>query len=593
MKPGWLVVTALVLSACGGAHASARPATPQPAPMAWAGPSGRVSLDAGWRVKVGRHGRYRAVSVPYSPNARHITSLASYRGSIAWYRRSFTVAGGDYAIRFESVNHRASVWIDGRRVARHTGDFLPFDVRVRLARGTHTLVVRADWRDPEQMRADGWFRSWFNYGGIDREVTLRRLAASELDSPGIVTRLSRGAARVTVTVRVRNRGNPRALRVTGTLGGTPLRFPAVRLANNRMAWVRATVTIPRPRLWSPAHPNLTALALAVPRESGYRAQVGLRELRWSGERLYLNGRRLELRGASLQEDAPGIGDALSPQQMDAIVARLKSIGANATRAQHALSEPLLERLDRAGILVWQEVGPFDVPGRWAATTPARRALALRKVRLGVLADRIHPSILTWSLINEVAFNGDPHGQRGYVAAGAAEARRLDPGRPIAIDVWGTHLPTHPGSIYRHVDMVGVTNYEGWYDDLWAPASTVDARIRALTERWRALFAGKVLVVTEFGAEANRANPTDAPGGLDFQARLLARHIRIYAADPHISGMLAWTLQDFALRPNFLGGSVRGLDRALKLHRGINAKGLFTYGGRPKPAAAVVRRAFSR
>ena len=54
---------------------------------------------------------------------------------------------GDYAIRFESVNHRASVWVDGRRVVRHTGAYLPFEARVRLSAGAHTLVVRADWRD--------------------------------------------------------------------------------------------------------------------------------------------------------------------------------------------------------------------------------------------------------------------------------------------------------------------------------------------------------------------------------------------------------------------------------------------------------------
>jgi hypothetical protein len=56
-------------------------------------------------------------------------------------------------------------------------------------------------------------------------------------------------------------------------------------------------------------------------------------------------------------------------------------------------------------------------------------------------------------------------------------------------------------------------------------------------------------------------------------------------------MLAWALQDFALRPNFLGGSVRAHAPGLLLRRGINAKGLFTYGGRPKPAVATVKRLF--
>ncbi|MFL5905305.1 MAG: hypothetical protein ACJ76Q_16065, partial [Solirubrobacteraceae bacterium] len=88
-----------------------------------------------------------------------------------------------------------------------------------------------------------------------------------------------------------------------------------------------------------------------------------------------------------------------------------------------------------------------------------------------------------------------------------------------------------------------------------------------------------------------ANPAHAPGGLRFQADLLARHIRAYQADPHLTGMLAWSLQDFALRPNFLGGSVRAYLPRLKLRRGLNAKGLFDYAGRPKPSVATVKRLF--
>src|SRR5918911_586471 len=84
---------------------------------------------------------------------------ASFEGAVAWYRTTVNVAApGDYAIRFESVNHRASVFVDGRLVARHTGAYLPFEARVRLAEGTHTLRVRADWRSPAEMQASAWHR---------------------------------------------------------------------------------------------------------------------------------------------------------------------------------------------------------------------------------------------------------------------------------------------------------------------------------------------------------------------------------------------------------------------------------------------------
>jgi hypothetical protein len=277
--------------------------------------------------------------------------------------------------------------------------------------------------------------------------------------------------------------------------------------------------------------------------------------------------------------------------MDRVVADLRAIGANATRSQHPLNPALLERLDRAGILVWQGVGPVDSPGAWTATTTALRHQGLRRVRLNIMQARTHPSVLLWNLGNEVANNGHAGGQADYMDAAARMAHRLDPDRPVALDVWGTHMPVRAGFMYRHVDAIGGTNYEGWYDDLHARPVTVDRRIRDWLGRLRSAFPGKVLAVTEFGAEANALNAPDEPGGLEFQARLVARHIRIYRAAPWLSGMLVWNLQDFALSPYFAGGSVRREAPAIALVEGINQKGLFTYGGRAKPAAAVVRRLY--
>ena len=421
--------------------------------------------------------------MPFSPNARHVRGVAgerSFAGSVAWYRTTVIVPrAGVYAIRFESVNHQAAVWVDGHFAAGHTGTYLPFEARVRLTGGAHTLVVRADWRDPAAMKADAWHRTWFNFGGINRPVSIRELGASELDSPSIVTHLDGTAAVVDLAVGLSNRAGPRTIAVRGTLAGTAVRFDPVHLGRGQRATVRARVRIARPDLWEPGHPTLEGLRLEVPGEAVFTARVGLREVRWAGGRLELNGEALKLRGASLQEDAPGRGDALTDADADAIVARLKAIGANATRSQHPLSDALLDRLDAAGILVWQGVGPVDAPGAWTSRTPVQQRRALRRVRLNVLQERLHPSVVAWNLANEVAGNGHYGGQPEYVDAAAQLAHRLDPGRPTAVDVWGTHMPDQAGFMYRHVDAVGATNYEGWYDDTLAPPATVQAAIDAL------------------------------------------------------------------------------------------------------------------
>jgi hypothetical protein len=599
-------VAVAVLALVGGAIGEQRGG--EPALPAVTGPAGAYDLAGPWVVRGDRAGRGvslgwtrggfagRTVNVPFSPNAHHVTGPAgtrSFAGSVAWYRTQIGLPHvGDYAIRFESVNHRATVWVDGRRVARHTGTYLPFEAHVRLAAGGHTLVVRADWRDPAAMKADAWHRTWFNFGGINRPVSIRELRASVLDAPSIVTRLDGRAATVDVTVRVTNRAAARTLQVVGSVAGAALRFAPVRLGAGAHATVRAQARIARPDLWEPGHPALQALRLAVPGETSFAARVGLREIDWRGGRLMLNDRPLRLRGASLQEDAEGRGDALTPADMDAVVARLKAIGANATRSQHPLSDELLARLDAAGILVWQGVGPVDAPGAWTSRTPAQRRRAVRRVRLNVLAARLHPSVLAWNLANEVAGDGHYGGQPEYVDAAAQLVHRLDPGRPVAVDLWGTHMPAVAGFMYRHIDAIGATNYEGWYEDTYAPPADLRVAIDWWLAELRQTFPGKALVVSEFGAEANRYNPPGAPGSESFQAALLALHIRAYEAAPWLDGELVWNLQDFALAPSFAGGSIRDEVPSINLVRGINQKGLFTYDGRAKPAVAAVRRAFA-
>jgi beta-glucuronidase len=105
------------------------------------------------------------------------------------------------------------------------------------------------------------------------------------------------------------------------------------------------------------------------------------------------------------------------------------------------------------------------------------------------------------------------------------------------------------------------------------------------------FAGKVLVISEFGAESNTLNPPGSPGSYGFQSRLLTRHIAVYEADPLLSGMLIWDLRDYPLTPTFQGGSIHSVLPNVHLIEGLNQKGLYTYQGRPKPAVGAVARLF--
>lgn len=606
----------LVIVASAESEATGTPVTLTPhggPPTIYAGPGDRAQLDGLWRFRRDREDTgldkgYQAgnfggelVRLPYVPDATKISGrrgIAVFRGTIGWYRTKIEVpVDGQYAIRFESVNHKAQVFVDGRRVGTHKGEYLPFDVKTFLKAGQrHTLVVRADWRGPTAMKRDGWHRLWFNFGGINRGVSIRRIGASELLHPTLRTRLAGGAALVDMKVHVHNNGEPRALGVKGTLtrGGRKLEFdfPAKAVGKEGTEVLEATVRVDDPELWSPASPSLWELALQVPGEASYRARVGLREVKADGSRLLINGAPVRLRGASIHEDAFGRGDGLRPSDQDRLVEQLKAVGANATRSQHPLDPGLLERLDAAGIMIWQGIGPTDAPGAWTSRGERRVQIAKDRVRTTLRQTQMHPSIITWNLANEVAGGGHPKGQIPYVDSMAEELHRTDPSRPVALDIWGAHPPREMSRIYRNIDMIGWTNYIGWYEATHAPQSELRQMIRTRLGKLRAVFPDKVIAVTEFGAEANGRNVTTKPGGYAFQSHLLDLHLSTYGSIPNLAGALVWNLRDFAVAPTFYGGSIKTQVPDIKLVRGLNQKGLFDVRNDAKPSVKVVSGRFA-
>lgn len=591
------------------AAASVRPALPS-----------AVSLE-GWRHRadpgdVGLRERWwrrppamRSVAVPGAAERREVGRAAGRRvfaGSVGWWRAALVVPeAGRYAVRFGSVGHRASVWIDGRRTCSHVGAYEPFDCHVRLRRGgRHSVMLRADWRDPERQAADGHDRAWFTWGGPSWAVTARRVTDVELRLVGVHTRLGDDTARVRLTVELHDNRRPRPAR-----GGTDHRrvgavlrhqgrllrvvFPDVALPRGARRRVRASVQVEDPALWAPGNPQLHDLRLTARGAAPVHRRVGLRDLRRRGTRLVLNGRPLRLLGAGLPPDARGHGDALTPNDRRRMIEQVRAIGANTVRTQLPLSDEMLDELDAAGIFVWQLIGPFDKAGRFWAQTPSRRARARARALATVDREASHPSIVAWTMTNELAGQGHPAGQADHLDDLARTLQRRTPGILVAADLWGSHPPRFAGPAFAHLDAVGLTEYIGMAELAGAPAEQQDARVRERLDGLRAALPGKAIVVTEFGANANQRNAAGRPGSLEYQAALLRRRIALYAARPDVAGMLVWVLRDYAVSADFSGGSLRGRVAGLRLSGPLSEKGLFRYDGSAKPAVGVVRKAFAR
>jgi len=463
-------------------------------------------------------------------------------------------------------------------------------------RAENTLVVRVDNHKAKEPR-----EGWWNWGGITRPVELVARGAVAIEDLGLMSDLrcdgpSRCRGGLLVDGWLVNRvDRPLTAEIVVSLrppsGGSTVsrRVPVNTLAVGERRRVRFRMPVRSPQLWSPGAPRLYG-AIVEARARGQtwqrqRLSVGLRSVAVRGGALLLNGRRVALRGASIQEDVRGKGPALSPSDMDDIVAKLRAVHANVTRAHYLLSEGLLERFDRAGILVWSQA-PIYHRDR-LLETPAQRSAALATLRATVIGARSHPSVITHSVANELSTVPDQTPTRLYLKAAAAAAKDLDPTIPAALDVLS--YPGFPRQrTYDAFPLLGINNYFGWY-----PGKKTHRTIR-LTDMvpylrtMHARYPDKALVVTEFGAEATTTGPVTQKQTYAFQADYIRRVLGIVSHMRFLSGAIYWTLQEFAVKPHWNGGALPPGEPADSIHN----KGLISYSGALKPAWRTAERIFA-
>jgi beta-glucuronidase len=613
-SPARLAVALLVLLATLAAPAAAAGAlTPEAKTIARDGPSGRYLLESDWYerpdpadagVQQGFPASdslagWRPIAVPSAVNAGDF-SVASYTGSVHWYRRDFELprssGGTSWVFRFESVNYRAKVWLNGTFLGSHAGAYLPFELRARTAhRGRNRLVVRVDSRrrpydiPPLSERGSGFEGGWWNYNGILREVYLRKVRKLDIEHAFVQPRLRcrRCVAKVGVDVSVRNvTGQARRARLIGSFGGRPLSFPQRRIRGLHSKGFHAQLRIRSPRLWEPGHPRLYTMRLRLVDQTGrivqrYVVHTGIRGLRVNRlGRIELNGREIDLRGAAIHEDSLDHGAALTPTQMRQTFRNLRDLGATITRAHYPLSPYELELADRYGIVVWAEIPVYRMKST-LFNVSGIRAHGLRMLREEITRDYNHPSVMVWSIGNENA-SRPKHGLQRFIRRAAAMARQMDPTRLIGIAIAG--LPSvEKQNVYLHLDVIGVNDYFGWYQ---GPRGSLADRtqLAGFLNRLHSDYPHQAFVVTEFGAEANRHGPVTEKGTYEFQSAFLEYHLRVLATKPFINAAIVWALHDFRVRPGWTGGDPLP-------HPPVNEKGLIDDTGFRKPAFETVRKIF--
>ncbi len=608
----------LLLALLPATAAAATTATvPNGKPLYYEGQDGRHVIDGPWLLRldptdVGLAQRFYAqtatdgwspATVPSAWNAGD-DSDASFTGSVAWYRKDFrlpsSAAALAWIVRFESVNFRATVWLNGRKLGDHVGGYTAFELDLPnvARRGVNRLVVRVDNRRPsaDLSGAAGELPippgGWWNYGGLLREVYLRPVDRVDIANVQVTPTLPCPTCSATVTVRASVRNVTHSLQhvtLSGRFGTLPLAFGTIAIAPGATATFTRALLVPKPKLWSPAHPSLydVRLAATATREAhgkptpaaGYRLRTGIRSLTVtrSGQ-LVLNGSVVHFRGVALHEDTATQGAAMDNATRARLMGLVKDVGATLVRSHYPLHPEFQELADREGVLIWSEIpATYQLPEADLGRAPFR-SLALQELREDILANRNHPSVAIWSVGNEMASVVGAN-QAAYLRTSAALVHQLDPTRPVGLAFAG-HPETPCQTAYAPIQVLGMNDYFGWYTGFGGNIADRD-ELAPFLDALRKCYPTKAIAVTEYGAEANRDGPVEEKGTYAFQQDFIDYHLRTFATKAWLTGSVYFALQEFRVRPGWGGGNPWGTPP-------FHTKGVVRLDFSEKPGYATLR-----
>ena len=576
-----------------------------------------IDVDSGWRylenATADVHAtervpldRWQRVDLPHTWNALDATDpVPGYRRDASWYQRALTLppapADARYVLHFEGANTVADVYVNGHHAGGHVGGYVGFDVDVTpfvKRGGANDLRVRVDNHDDAALIPSD--KSDFTiYGGLTRDVWLQVLPATSIAHLTVRTpSVSRESARVRARVTLRGAATAGARYAVDAILRAPngrVAASATRAIDSATQWIDLPA-VASPVLWSPASPSLYTLTVTLRRAGVPVDEISERVgLRWysfepNGPFL-LNGERLLLRGTHRHEEGAGVGAALSNAQHRADMAAIKAMGANFVRLAHYPQDPEVYRAaDSLGILLWDEL-PWCRGGMgdsaWQTNTK-------RLLREQIAQNENHPSIILWSMGNEVAdLLDDPATQTAPKLAAfmrelTAIAHEEDPTRPTSTRKFDEG--------FESVDVYSPSIWAGWYRGVYRDYEKALADARAKFPRF---------FHAEYGADAHvgrhnerpitgegmriDSGTTESVGKVvrniavngdwseSYQTDLLDWHLMISERTPGLTGTAQWAFRDFAtpLRP----------DNPIPY---VNQKGLFDRSGQPKDAYYVFK-----
>jgi beta-galactosidase len=423
----------------------------------------RLRFEDDWRFLLGdpagaegasyEAGGWRTVALPHDwsiegkidPKSPMGGSGGYFPAGAGWYRRTFTVPaawnGKRIGVEFEGVYMNATVYVNGHELGTHPYGYTSFfhDLTPHLKPGAgNVLAVRVDQSKQPNTR-------WYPGSGIYRHVWLNVTGPVHVAPWGVsvtTPEVSAARARVTIKARVANESSRQSkveLRTVvyagaGSAAGRSNSSATVEPGGS--VEVHQEIAVAKPALWTPESPSLYRVVTQVIEDGKTVDEVstpfGIRSLEWSAEKGFLlNGKAVKMTGGCVHHDNGPLGAAAFDRAEERRVQILKQSGFNAIRASHNPPSPaFLDACDRLGMMVIDEAFDCWSKGKNALDySVAFKDWWQRDIDAMVLRDRNHPSVVMWSIGNEIPERGDPLGAQEAKML-ADYLRGLDRTRPI-------------------------------------------------------------------------------------------------------------------------------------------------------------------
>lgn len=401
-------------------------------------------LETNWQKDID-DSQWSVVSVPHDwsihePFDINNSSGTGYLpGGIGWYRSVSTKSGlnllqGDrITLHFDGIYKRSEIWINGYHLGGQPSGYseMFFDITELLSYSEDddiTISIRVDHSDIADSR-------WYTGSGINRPVWLEIRKAIDIPINGttITTEnVSSASAKVMISQKIDNHDHADTIVINQDIFLAGATKPTVSSKNQFLAGESSSVStcaliIDNPELWSPDHPKLYRLITTFTKGNVVIASnevfFGINSTIFDpNQGFILNGKQLKLKGVCIHDDAGSFGSAVPAEVWIRRLLRLKDMGVNAIRMSHNPHSPILYKLcDVIGFCVFDEAfdewenpknkwshGHNVYPPKFEGYAHDFPAWYEQDLRNMVQRNKNHPSIIAWSIGNEIDYPNDPY-----------------------------------------------------------------------------------------------------------------------------------------------------------------------------------------